>query len=93
MNDLTLKTQQQSALAIEPPGNTDGKGFGPQSPRDIDQSYGVNQRVFGTAPNRSQLNLCNIHFHENAEHKGGNFTTYAGNGDGKGVHGKPHGDH
>ncbi len=27
MNDLTLKTQQQSALAIEPPGNTDGKGL------------------------------------------------------------------
>ncbi len=65
--------------------NTDGKGFGPQSPRDIDQSYGVNQRVFGMAPNRAQMNLCNIHFHKNAEHKGGNFTTYAGNGDGKGA--------
>jgi hypothetical protein len=64
--------------------NTDGKGFGPQSPRDIDQAYGVNQRVFGMAPNRAQMNLCNIHFHKNAEHKGGNFTTYAGNGDGKG---------
>ncbi|GAB5379335.1 MAG: hypothetical protein Alis3KO_13220 [Aliiglaciecola sp.] len=64
--------------------NTDGKGFGPQSPRDIDQDYGTNQRVFGYAPNRSQMNLCNIHFHKNAEHKGGEFTTYAGNGDGKG---------
>ncbi|MFT7405958.1 delta-class carbonic anhydrase [Zhongshania sp.] len=64
--------------------NTDGKGFGPQSPRDIDQGSGVNERVFGTAPNRAQMNLCNIHFHKNAEHKGGNFTTYAGNGDGKG---------
>ena len=30
------------------------------------------------------MNLCNIHFHENAEHKGGEFTTYAGNGDGEG---------
>lgn len=64
--------------------NTDGKGFGPQSPRDIDQDYGTNLRVFGYAPNRSQMNLCNIHFHKNAEHKGGEFTTYAGNGDGKG---------
>lgn len=64
--------------------NTDGKGFGPQSPRDIDQDYGTNLRNFGTAPNRSDLNLCNIHFHKNAEHKGGEFTTYAGNGDGKG---------
>jgi hypothetical protein len=31
------------------------------------------------------MNLCNIHFHENAEHRGGDFTTYAGNGDGKGT--------
>jgi hypothetical protein len=30
------------------------------------------------------MNLCNIHFHKNAEHKGGEFTTYAGNGDGHG---------
>jgi len=64
--------------------NTDGKGFGPQSPRDIDQDYGTNLRNFGIAPNRSDLNLCNIHFHKNAEHKGGEFTTFAGNGDGKG---------
>lgn len=64
--------------------NTSGKGFGPQSPRDIDQDYGTNQRVFGMAPNRSEMNLCNIHFHAAAEHKGGDFTTYAGNGDGKG---------
>jgi hypothetical protein len=35
-------------------------------------------------PNRSQLNLCNIHFHKNAEHSGGEFTTHVGNGDGKG---------
>jgi hypothetical protein len=64
--------------------NTDGKGFGPQSPRDIDQDYGTNMRVFGTAPNRANMNLCNIHFHKNAEHRGGEFTTYAGNGDGNG---------
>lgn len=30
------------------------------------------------------MNLCNIHFHKYAEHKGGNFTTYASNGDGSG---------
>ena len=30
------------------------------------------------------MNLCNIHFHKNAEHKGGDFTTFAGNGDGHG---------
>jgi len=30
------------------------------------------------------MNLCDIHFHKNAEHKGGEFTTYAGHGDGHG---------
>lgn len=65
--------------------NTDGKGFGPQSPRDIDQSNGTNLRNFGTAPNRADMNLCNIHFHKNAEHAGGEFTSYAGNGNGKGT--------
>jgi hypothetical protein len=30
------------------------------------------------------MNLCNIHFHKNAEHAGGEFSRYAGNGDGKG---------
>lgn len=64
--------------------NTKGQGFGPQSPRDIEQSYGVNERYFSFAPNRSKMNLCNIHFHKNAEHKGGEFTTYAGHGDGNG---------
>ncbi len=71
---------QNAALEV----NTQGKGYGPQSPRDIEQDYGTNLRNFGAAPNRSGLNLCNIHFHKNAEHKGGDFTTYAGNGDGKG---------
>lgn len=64
--------------------NTAGKGFGPQSPRDIDAAAGNNQRLFGEAPAYSEMNLCNIHFHKNAEHKGGEFTSYAGNGDGHG---------
>jgi len=64
--------------------NTDAKGFGPQSPRDIDTIKGKNTRAFNEAPAYTQMNLCNIHFHENAEHKGGEFSKYAGNGDGKG---------
>jgi len=64
--------------------NTDGKGYGPQSPRDLAQKKGTNQRSFSTAPAYQQMNLCNIHFHKNAEHKGGEFTTYAGHGDGHG---------
>jgi hypothetical protein len=71
---------QNAALAK----HSDGKGFGPQSPRDIDSDVGSNQRVFGAAPAYTEMNLCNIHFHKNAEHKGGEFAKYAGNGDGKG---------
>ena len=64
--------------------NTAGKGYGPQSPRDIDAKAGNNSRLFNSAPISSKMNLCNIHFHKNAEHKGGEFTKYAGNGDGHG---------
>ena len=64
--------------------NTEGKGFGPQSPHDIDSAAGSNNIEFNVAPAYLQMNLCNIHFHKNAEHKGGEFTKYAGNGDGHG---------
>lgn len=60
--------------------NTNGKGFGPQSPRDIDLRTGSNSRIFSPAPDYTQMNLCNIHFHKNAEHKGGEFTKHAGHG-------------
>lgn len=80
--DVSDSVVEEQRAALQK--NTDGKGFGPQSPRDIDQTDGTNLRKFGFAPNRTSMNLCNIHFHKNAEHKGGDFTTYAGNGDGKG---------
>ena len=64
--------------------STMGVGFGPQSPRDIDTSTGKNKLVFNAAPAYTRMNLCNIHFHKNAEHKGGEFTKYAGNDDGHG---------
>lgn len=72
--------QQRAALQK----NTDGKGFGPQSPRDIDSLTGENPIKFVEAPAYTEMNLCNIHFHKNAEHKGGEYTKYAGNGDGHG---------
>ena len=64
--------------------NTENKGFGPQSPRDIDSFAGSNNVSFSDAPPYKKMNLCNIHFHKNAEHKGGEFTKFAGNGDGHG---------
>lgn len=51
--------------------NTKDKGFGPQSPRNIDAVAGNNKVVFSPAPMRSKMNLCNIHFHKGAEHVGG----------------------
>ena len=72
--------KQRKALA----SNTQDKGFGPQSPRDIDVKDGSNSRAFGAAPDHTEMNLCNIHFHKNAEHKGGEFALYAGNGNGSG---------
>ena len=64
--------------------STKDKGYGPQSPRDIDVIEGDNTLDFSNAPPYTEMNLCNIHFHESAEHKGGEFTQYAGNGDGHG---------
>lgn len=59
-------------------------GFGPQTPRDINSSKGENKRVFTLAPSYKQMNLCNLHFHKNAEHKAKAFSIYAGDGDGHG---------
>jgi len=56
------------------------EGFGPQTPRDIDQLTGTNPRIFSIAPDYQELNLCNIHFHHNAEHKAREFSIYAGEG-------------
>ncbi|PCJ98082.1 MAG: hypothetical protein COA42_24455 [Alteromonadaceae bacterium] len=81
-NDVTdevISTQRQHLAE-----NTKDKGFGPQSPRDINATKGKNHIVFGAAPSYKQMNLCNIHFHRGAEHSGGQYTTYAGNGDGHG---------
>ena len=56
------------------------EGFGPQTPRDIDAKNGENKFVFTIAHPASEMNLCNIHFHENAEHKAKGFSIYAGDG-------------
>ena len=56
-------------------------GFGPQTPRDIDSIAGENQRIFTPAPAYQEMNLCNLHFHKQAEHKAKDFSIYAGEGD------------
>ena len=80
VSDELIQKQRESLAR-----STAGEGFGPQSPRDLTQPNGLNRRLFMSAPPRSDLNLCNIHFHDSAEHKGGEFTTYAGPGNGHGA--------
>lgn len=57
------------------------QGYGPQTPRDISEGAGANHRLFTLAPPVEQMNLCNIHFHTNAEHKGPGFGVFAGAGE------------
>lgn len=52
------------------------EGFGPQTPRDISSVIGTNPVKFKRAPSPKKLNLCNIHTHTNAEHKGPGFNIF-----------------
>lgn len=63
-----------------PKENNHCVGAGPQSPRDIDLPEGTNPVIFEMAPSIMDMNLCNIHFHRNAEHKSAAFSTYVENG-------------
>lgn len=71
---------QRAALSA----NSVAAGFGPQSPRDLRNRAGENERLFSFAPDARAMNLCNIHVHAGAEHAGGAFTTFLGHGDGAG---------
>lgn len=57
------------------------QGFGPQTPRDIASAAGANPRVWSPAPEAAQMNLCNIHTHTNAEHKGPGFSVFVNDSD------------
>ncbi|MFC3193079.1 delta-class carbonic anhydrase [Marinicella sediminis] len=59
------------------------EGFGPQTPRDIDSHAGTNNRIFALADDYQNMNLCNIHFHVNAEHKASDFAILAKTSDGQ----------
>lgn len=52
------------------------KDMGPQTPRDIAYSFGKNMVEFARAPSSKEMNLCNIHTHTNAEHKGPGFSVF-----------------
>jgi len=56
-------------------------GYGPQAPRDIDNLAGENKTTFAKAPAYNEMNLCNIHFHKNAEHKAKDFSLLGSEGE------------
>lgn len=58
---------------------------GPQAPRDIDSAKGTNPQLFSLAKKSKKMNLCNIHFHNAAEHKAEDYSIKAiGDGHGHG---------
>jgi hypothetical protein len=46
---------------------------GPQMPRDVSNKAGARRASWPLALASTSMNLCNIHFHVNAEHKGPGF--------------------
>lgn len=54
---------------------------GPQTPRDISSLAGENLMDFVMAPAATEMNLCNIHTHTNAEHKGPGFSVFVNDSD------------
>ena len=57
------------------------QGMGPQTPRDISSVAGLNLDDFPMAPSSTEMNLCNIHTHTNAEHKGPGFSVFVNDSD------------
>ena len=51
---------------------------GPQAPRDIDSRAGTNTTLFRTTFKTNKMNLCDIHYHWNAEHKSEAYSTFVG---------------
>ncbi len=77
----SMASESEHEHGHENSGGAACEGYGPQAPRDIDDVAGTNKRIFTMAPDYTKMNLCNIHFHNNAEHKAKDFSIYAGEGE------------
>ena len=51
---------------------------GPQAPRDIDSRTGTNTTQFRTTYKTNKMNLCDVHYHWNAEHKSAAYSMFVG---------------
>lgn len=69
---------EQAAMTQEAAAMPEGLCLdaGPQTPRDISSVFGSNTVEFPFAPAAAEMNLCNIHTHTNAEHKGPGFSVF-----------------
>lgn len=78
-------TSQDAFVATEAGMKTGAASYctdmGPQTPRDISSPFGLNPVTFPMAPPASQMNLCNIHTHTNAEHKAPGFSVFVNDTD------------
>ncbi|WOR14074.1 delta-class carbonic anhydrase [Hyphomonas sp. FCG-A18] len=75
--DTTATTETAETVTETVTASTDlCLASGPQTPRDISSKTGLNPISFDVAPAASEMNLCNIHTHTNAEHKGPGFSVF-----------------
>jgi hypothetical protein len=75
------------AVSAEDPVACTRPGIGPQSPRDLTKIVaGTNPVTFAKAPSADKMHLCNVHFHQYAEHRGTAFSKEAGKGENKGFY-------
>ena len=71
--ESTPESDFSANVASEPASEALCVDMGPQTPRDIGSRVGLNTVAFPLAPPAGEMNLCNIHTHTNAEHKGPGF--------------------
>lgn len=77
MNFIVLNTIGVNLIANDLKNTSYCTNFGPQSPRNIDNTQGTNPVIFSQAPSYQNMNLCNIHFHHSAEHQAKAFINLA----------------
>lgn len=90
---LLAACSESTAEPVEPPAHVEADthapsesgalclSAGPQTPRDISNVEGLNAVSFPVAPPATEMNLCNIHTHTNAEHKGPGFSVFVDDSD------------
>lgn len=79
--DAATETEMASVENTTPETSEFCTDMGPQTPRDITFKAGTNMADFPMAGSVDGMNLCNIHTHTNAEHKGPGFSVFVNDSD------------